>query len=91
VARSESCSRPGVEAQTLDPNQSAPERTQVEHTIPLVIIPRFASVAQHGRMWDARPVGYVNLETGEEHGRAHPLGRLTNTPAVGNEEFWRNV
>jgi chitinase len=42
-------------------------------------------------MWDARPVGYVNLETGEEHGRAHPLGRLTNTPAVGNEEFWRNV
>ncbi|KAK2013705.1 hypothetical protein LZ32DRAFT_675824, partial [Colletotrichum eremochloae] len=89
VVRSQNCGRPGVEGQTISPSTGAPDRTQVEHTIPLVIASRFASVAEHGRMWAARPAGYMRGT--REIGQAHPEGPVTNTPAVGNEEFWRNV
>ncbi|KAK0724576.1 hypothetical protein B0H67DRAFT_481904, partial [Lasiosphaeris hirsuta] len=89
VTRSQNCGSPGVHAQTIDPAQGAPDRTQVEHTIPLVIVSRFASVAEHGQMWAPRPAGYVSR--GREIGQAHPQGELTSTPAAGNENFWRNV
>jgi chitinase len=90
VTRSQNCGSPGVHAQRIDQNQGAPDRTQVEHTIPLVTLSRFASVAQHGQMWAPRPVGFIDRR-GREIGQAHPEGQLTNIPAAGNENFWRNV
>jgi chitinase len=55
----------------------------------MVIVSRFAAVAQHDRMWAPRPPG--RIRQGREEGQLHPQGELTNTPAVGNEDFWRNV
>ncbi|KAI6779197.1 Bacteriodes thetaiotaomicron symbiotic chitinase [Emericellopsis cladophorae] len=40
-------------------------------------------------MWNPSPAGY--LRAGTPVGQLHPQGPLTSTPAVGNEDFWRNV
>ena len=90
MVRSQNCGSPGVEARRIDPAQGAPDRTQVEHTIPLVTVSRFGSVAEHGRMWAPRPAGYIDRR-GREIGQAHPAGSYTDRPAAGNENFWRNV
>lgn len=90
VTRSENCGTPGVQAQRIDPAQGAPSRAQVEHTLGMFVIGRFASSAEHGRMWSPRPAGYMDRR-GREIGQTHPEGRLTNTPAVGTHNFWRDV
>ncbi|KAF6788479.1 chitinase [Colletotrichum sojae] len=89
--RSENCGDPGVQALDIDVNGAPPPRCQVEHTLPLVIVSRFASVAEHGRMWAARPAGSVNETTGRTRGQAHPRGRFTTAPAAGNRNFWSNI
>ncbi|KAJ3953651.1 hypothetical protein N0V92_009873 [Colletotrichum tropicale] len=92
ATQSDHCGDPGIEALDIDLDDDAPppDRGQVEHTIPLVIVGRFASVAEHGRMWAARPAGYVR-EDGTTVGQAHPAGRLTTAPRVGNQNFWQNI
>ncbi|EFQ36444.1 hypothetical protein CGRA01v4_00060 [Colletotrichum graminicola] len=92
ATQSDYCGDPGVEALDidLDDDAEAPERAQVEHTIPLVIVSRFAAVAEHGQMWTARQAGY-RRDDGTLVGQAHPAGRLTTARRVGNQNFWQNI
>ncbi|KAK3177854.1 hypothetical protein K4F52_009406 [Lecanicillium sp. MT-2017a] len=87
--RSRRCPNAMVSAESLESDTSVPEGAQVEHTLPLVAIARFTSVANHGRQWAPRPAG--SPDHPERGGQITPQGRLTETPAVGNQEFWENV
>ncbi|OHW99356.1 chitinase [Colletotrichum incanum] len=91
ATQSDNCGSPGVEGRDIDLDGAPPNRGQVEHTLPLVIVSRFASVAEHGQMWAPRPAGHINENTGKAKGQAHPRGRRTTAPAAGNQNFWRNI
>ncbi|RKU40671.1 hypothetical protein DL546_003055 [Coniochaeta pulveracea] len=63
--------------------EDAPANTEVEHSLPALLLSRFPAVASHGRHW----------ATGRMmHPRSNPIptGDPTRTPAV-REAFWRDI
>jgi hypothetical protein len=65
-----------------NPQNEAPADSEVEHSVPAMILSRFPAVASHGRHWTGgRPM----------HPRINPIptGEQTTTPAI-PEAFWRD-
>lgn len=92
--RSQYCEDPVVTPEPLESGQGPPDTAQVEHTVPLVAIARFAAVANHGQQWAPRPAGYrrSNRNGGWiEVGQITPEGPPTRTPAITDSNFWQNV
>jgi chitinase len=63
-----------------NPQNEAPAHSEVEHSLPVMLLSRFPAVASHGRHWASGRV---------MHPRSNPIptGDQTRTPAI-PESFW---
>jgi len=92
------CPRRDVQSVRIT-TEGRPPNGEVEHAVPvrgshleinclsnltpqLMLTSRFPAVANHGRSWTQRPMGNANRI---------PIGPATRTPAIANENFWRDV